>query len=406
MPARLPPERAPRPPGVGAEDAGRGRFYNRADVLQSPSVSAVATPVRDLLWGPSGRRAGHAKLTLLALAVYALFSVVVAIEVRLEMMQARPAFWLCATSLAGISIFYALVRSGVSEQLSPDPSLTMSQSMFGVAITAWGYAINPPLRGAVMAIMLLNLVWGMFVMSPRQARLLGAQALAMLGGVMLWKARTDPAQFPPHVEAIQFLFCVILMTAMSALAVSMGRLRAKLRQRQAELQAALAKIHHLATRDDLTGLVNRRHLTELLDAERGRQKHHGQPLSLVLMDLDHFKPINDEHGHAAGDRVLKIFADAAQAALRDTDVLGRWGGEEFLLMLPSTPQAQALQCIERLRDALARAPFDEVVPGLRLTFSAGLSTCADGEPLQAAIERADKAMYRAKLQGRDGTVTA
>jgi len=378
--------------------------YNRADALPTVSVSALPAPVGDLLWGPSGRRRGHARLTLLALAVYLLFSAVCWLEVRLGMMQAAPAAWLCATSLAGISVFYGLVRSGLSERLSHDPSLTMPQSVFGIAITAWGYAINPQLRGAVMAIMLLNLVWGMFVMSPREARLLGAQALALLGGVMLWKSRTDPAQFPPHIEAIQFLFCVILMTAMSALAVSMGRLRAKLRQRQAELQAALAKIHHLATRDDLTGLVNRRHLTELLDAERTRQQHHGQPLSLVLMDLDHFKPINDNHGHAAGDQVLKIFADAAQAALRDTDVLGRWGGEEFLLMLPSTPQAQALQCVDRLRAGLAAASFDEVVPGLQLTFSAGLSTCGDGETLQAAIERADKAMYRAKLRGRDGTV--
>jgi diguanylate cyclase len=358
----------------------------------------------DLLWSTTGRRRGHAKLTLLALGVYALFAVVVAVEVRLGMMEAGPAFWFCVVSLGGILVFYALVRSGLSERLSHDPSLTMSQSVFGISVTAWGYAINPQLRGAVMAIMLLNLVWGMFVMSPREARLLGAQALAMLGGVMLWKARTDPARFPPHIEAIQFGFCLILMTAMSALAVSMGRLRAKLRQRQAELQQALAKIHHLATRDDLTGLVNRRHLTELLDAERVRQKHHGLPLSLVLMDLDHFKPINDNHGHAAGDRVLKIFADAAQAALRDTDVLGRWGGEEFLLMLPATPQAQALQCVDRLRAGLAAAPFDAVAPGLRLTFSAGLSTCADGEALQAAIERADKAMYQAKLSGRDSTV--
>ena len=367
-------------------------------------MSAVPAPVGDLLWGTARHRRGHARLTLLALAVYALFALIAWTEVRLDMMAPVPTAWYCATSLAGIGVFYALVRSGLSERLAADPSLTMAQSMFGVAMTAWGYAINPPLRGAVMAIMLLNLVWGMFVMSPRQARLLGVQAFVMLGGVMLWKSRTDPVNFPPQIEAFQFLFCLILVTAMSALAVNMGRLRSKLRLRQAELQAALAKIHRLATRDDLTGLVNRRHLTELLDAERTRQKHHGQPLSLVLMDLDHFKPINDNHGHAAGDEVLKIFAEAAQATLRDTDVLGRWGGEEFLLMLPSTPQAQALQCIERLRAGLAVAPFDEVVPGLRLTFSAGLSACAGGEPLQAAIERADKAMYQAKLQGRDGTV--
>jgi len=345
------------------------------------------------------------KLTLLAVAVYALFVLNVAVQVRLGLIAGGPALWFGCVSLAGIGVFYGLVRSGLSRRLGSDPSLTLAQSVFGMGMTAWGYAIDPPLRGAVIAIMLLNLVWGMFVLSRRQALGLYLVGLGGLGAVMAGGALLDPQRFPPAVEALHFTFAAILMTAVSALSSSMSQLRQRLIARTAELRQALERIQYLAHHDELTRISNRRHLGERLADEQQRQRHSGHAMSLVLIDIDHFKTINDSHGHAAGDAVLRHFAATLQGALRASDFAGRWGGEEFLVAVPQADAATAEALVERLREAIAGSSFDAIAPGLRVTFSAGVAECAPGDDLQAAIERADRALYRAKRGGRDRTVS-
>lgn len=186
----------------------------------------------------------------------------------------------------------------------------------------------------------------------------------------------------------------------------MGFLRQRLRQQKQDLEASLEQIRLLATQDELTGLVNRRHMSTLLNTEQARQLRTGKAMTLVLIDLDLFKRINDEHGHQAGDTVLRTFAQAVTPQLRGTDVLARWGGEEFLLMLPETGAAEAWQCVERMREGLAQVSFEAVAPGLRQTFSAGLAVCQPGESIETVIELADQAMYRAKQAGRNCTVGA
>jgi diguanylate cyclase (GGDEF)-like protein len=159
----------------------------------------------------------------------------------------------------------------------------------------------------------------------------------------------------------------------------------------------------LAGEDNLTGMPNRGHTAKLamaaLEAAAARQ-----PLTVAIIDFDHFKNINDRCGHAAGDYVLKEFARVSRGSLRSGDILGRWGGEEFLLILPDTTLDAALASVERLR-ALALsiqvAPATEGDP-VRVTFSAGLATTADGaRSLDEIIARADAALYEAKNQGRD-----
>jgi diguanylate cyclase (GGDEF)-like protein len=187
----------------------------------------------------------------------------------------------------------------------------------------------------------------------------------------------------------------------------MGALRGYLQVQKRELEASLERIRLLATQDELTGLVNRRHMLALLKAEQAREQRAKQPLmSLALIDLDYFKRVNDTYGHQAGDVVLKGFAEAARGALRGSDVLSRWGGEEFLLMLPDTGEDEAERCMERIQQGLAQVTFASVAPDLKITFSAGLSACRAGESLEAAIERADQALYRAKAQGRNCNVRA
>ncbi|HWI10499.1 MAG TPA: GGDEF domain-containing protein [Burkholderiaceae bacterium] len=138
-------------------------------------------------------------------------------------------------------------------------------------------------------------------------------------------------------------------------------------------------------------------------AVRGRP----EPLmSLALMDIDRFKLINDGHGHAVGDIVLQRFGQCAKTAVRQGDMLARWGGEEFLFVMPATASTQAIAAMERVREALRHVSFDDVAPGLVVTFSAGVAECAGERDLEAAIARADAAMYEAKRAGRDRVTAA
>jgi len=357
-----------------------------------------------LVFGDVPERRGPLALTLLAVLVYALFGLVTGWQVALGLMAFGDWIAWTAISLSGIFAFYLLIRLGISARLGGEPSMTLAQTAFGTASTVFGYAIDPPLRGAVIAIMMLNLVWGMFVLRQRQAQGLCVYALALLGATMVWKSTTQPALFPPHIEALHFAFATILLTATSVLSIRMGELRMRLAARKVELQDALATIHALAQVDELTRLSNRRHVFELLKAEQARGVRSSEPLSVVLIDLDHFKSVNDRHGHAVGDAVLRGFAQTLREGLRESDGAGRWGGEEFLLVLPHMTVGDAAALVDRLRGVMAERLLDPTVPDLRVSFSAGISECGGGEVAQDAIARADNALYEAKRSGRGRTV--
>ena len=190
------------------------------------------------------------------------------------------------------------------------------------------------------------------------------------------------------------------------LAGRINEMQVRLRSQKRELEEALQRISQLATHDELTGLANRRHRVTLLGECRERQRRDGTSLSIAMLDIDHFKVINDRHGHAAGDAVLKAFAKSAQRVLRTTDVLARWGGEEFLLLLPGAITEQAQRTTERLRAAVGETSLDDIAVGMKVTFSAGLTACGVDEAIDACVERADRAMYSAKAKGRDRSVTA
>jgi len=363
---------------------------------------SVPTRLTSLVLGPSGHRRVRVSQVLLALVVYIVFAAVQQAEVELGLIEPVASNLLTLFNLSGTFGFYLMVRSGWSESLR-DPAMTVPQMIWGVLAAVGSYAITGPARGAVMSLLVLILVFGMFALRPVHARGLALIAFAMLGLVMFWKSRSDPMRYPPVIEAIHFVFGVIVLLGVSALSVRMGALRAHLKAQKTELEQALAQIRLLATQDELTGLFNRRHMSALLTQEQLRSNRSGAPLCIVLMDLDHFKRINDSHGHHAGDAVLKGFAAAGRQALRGTDVLARWGGEEFLLMLPGASVEQAASVVERVRAQLAATSFDEAAPGLAVTFSAGLALVEPGLTLDQAVELADQAMYRAKTGGRNRT---
>jgi len=155
-----------------------------------------------------------------------------------------------------------------------------------------------------------------------------------------------------------------------------------------------------ARTDPLTGLANRRQLRDFLLHAIGRAERCDEPMTVAMLDLDHFKRFNDTFGHVAGDRVLVAFADQLRARLRAQDVAARFGGEEFCLLLPRTTTAEAQVVIEDLRLALSRQA------GERVTFSAGVAQARPLDTGEDLIERADGALYQAKAEGRDRLVLA
>jgi diguanylate cyclase (GGDEF)-like protein len=175
------------------------------------------------------------------------------------------------------------------------------------------------------------------------------------------------------------------------------------------LFASQGKLQELATRDELTGLGNRRYLmergTELVKLAR----RHKRPLSVLMLDLDHFKAVNDRHGHAAGDDVLRFLSTAVALQLRATDVAGRTGGEEFVLVLPETGLEDALASAERVRLTVARTPVptDEAAQPIPLTVSIGVAALEPGAgSLDELLARADEALYAAKRSGRNRVCVA
>ncbi len=170
---------------------------------------------------------------------------------------------------------------------------------------------------------------------------------------------------------------------------------------QHRLQAAqltVDELARLANTDALTGLANRRRVTEVIDAELVRARRYGHAFSVILIDIDHFKRINDRHGHGVGDAVLVALAARAQEVLRDVDMLGRWGGEEFIVVLPETDAAQTLGKARALCAHIAGRPL---AGAHRISISCGVAGVQPGDGADTLLQRADRALYAAKNSGRN-----
>jgi diguanylate cyclase (GGDEF)-like protein len=196
----------------------------------------------------------------------------------------------------------------------------------------------------------------------------------------------DPT--PQHVIFIASFSFSILLLSISAVLMAGDSLRTEL--------------EHLATRDSLTNALTRRYMDEACAHELARSRRNDKPLALLMMDLDHFKRVNDTHGHQAGDTVLVDFAKTVRTLLRSKDFLGRFGGEEFVVLLPETPSSEALVVAERIRAACANPPD---ATQIACTVSIGITTNTDNsDTLDTLMARADAALYRAKAEGRNRVV--
>lgn len=363
---------------------------------------------RSLIQHLRGSEASVHRLLLywaVGLALYAVSLTMLWTEAALGVAAPRRVAWLTAASLAGAAIAYVVIRVSVRLRLS-SALINTSQSLYAMACVICAYALVGPMRAVTLSILVVIMVFGGFSATQRQLRAMCAATIALLGLTMAYMSRTEPERYPPLEEMVNFVIGSAMLIGVAFLAELLSRLRRNLKLRTQELAEALARIQDMATHDELTQLANRRRMLQALLDEAGRRDRTGEPLCVAVIDLDHFKRINDTLGHGAGDAVLQQFAQQAQACVRGGDVLARWGGEEFLLLLPRTGIQAAQMVLERMRMQAHLTPFSHLGTAGPITFSAGVAESPVGENTELAIERADKAMYRAKREGRDRVACA
>jgi diguanylate cyclase (GGDEF)-like protein len=298
---------------------------------------------------------------------------------------------------------YVLIRASKALHILPW-QLAVLQALIAVGCNVAIYPLAGAQRGVWLMVLLVVIVFCAFSLRPRETLALCAAAIATLGATMVWLFRRDPLQFPLQVEVVHFGVATASLLAVSLLTGEMSKLRVRLKRQKEELVAALATIRTLATIDELTSLANRHHMNEVLGAHERREPSPDKPVCIALLDIDFFKNINDRYGHAGGDAVLRTFAGAARAELRAGDVLARWGGEEFLLMLPDTALAEAAVVLRRMAERVGAMRIRELDCEMTITFSAGLVERSGTEPFTDTISRADRAMYIAKSSGRNQVI--
>jgi diguanylate cyclase (GGDEF)-like protein len=344
-------------------------------------------------------------MTLPAMAVYGVSSLAQWAWARQGQVSAIAAAVLIATIAVCQALLYAALRSGWTRRFE-DPALTLPQMVFAMLCLGAAYVIDHQVRGTLLMIVALVLVFGAFTLPPVQCRGLGWLALVIFGSVMAYGARRDPGRFPPVIELLNFVFIAITLPLIGQLTGRLSQMRLTLHRQKRELRLALEQVRNLAIQDPLTGLPNRRHVLDMMDTEYARSGSDGTPLSIAVLDLDHFKVVNDRFGHPFGDEVLMNFARQARAVMREGDTLSRWGGEEFVVVMPGTSLAAASATIGSLH-AHIREPVNwQRCEKGQVNFSAGLTTRLAGESFGQTLTRADLALYEAKRLGRDRCVCA
>lgn len=360
-------------------------------------------PLIDLLLSQDPQIRSRLVFSWIAIYGYSAGSIVLLMAAHMGLVHASSIFWLLGFIWTGVLTFYLLVRTGWSSRLGY-PGMDFPQCIFALIAMMAGYVVAGPIREGVMPLVTLLLIFGVFTLEPRQVLLIGALTVICLGAVVGGMVLFMPGEYDGRAALLKFTLCALILPAISAVAYYVARIRRRVKQQKIELRQALSMLQEVAIRDDMTGLVNRRHMLQLLDQQRERQARTSEGFCVALIDLDHFKQINDQHGHHVGDEVLKDFSLAAVSVLRQTDVLARWGGEEFLLMMPTPGETgfeQVLQALDRVRQMLMAMP---TLPDRPVSFSAGVTCHPPGESLRETLERADRALYQAKAAGRARSV--
>jgi diguanylate cyclase (GGDEF)-like protein len=310
-----------------------------------------------------------------------------------------PAFAACG--LVSVACYIALSEMGFTERFK-DHYFVAPQAIASMAIMLAFTYIAPEVGVMFLCTLFVVFNFSSLRSTPWQTAIVWtAMALGLTGLFLL----TDKPISMPHgtyVERFATMTVFVLTIGRCMfLGIFSSSMRQTLYKSGVELKAANKRIEELAELDELTGSFNRRCIMRMLDDEIARANRSKAPCSIALIDLDWFKRVNDHYGHPTGDEVLRTFAITMFANIRDIDKFGRYGGEEFLLVLPDTPDDEAVRTLDRLREIVAGLDWSAFSPGMQVTISAGVAMLKPDETADTFLARADRALYAAKAQGRN-----
>lgn len=314
------------------------------------------------------------------------------------------AYFLCGLTVIGF--FAVLSETNFSDRFE-DHYLTVFQVVSHVVIQLGFLLAVPKIAFAFISVLFLIFGFGALRMTSRQATITWTLATTGLIAVFLFTDLPVGMPVSTQTERLAAMLCFVLIIGQCAYVGLFGStLRKTLYRRSVELKAAYRRIEELAEVDELTGAFNRRCIMRMLEEEISRAHRLNAPCAIALIDLDWFKRINDAYGHPTGDEVLRTFAITMFANVRAIDRFGRYGGEEFLLVLPDTAQQSAVGMLDRLRAIIAELEWSAFSAGMSVTMSAGVTVLRANENSDNVLARADSALYAAKAQGRNRINTA
>lgn len=306
--------------------------------------------------------------------------------------------------LAACAVFYVIFRGGLNRRFR-DPNLTAAQLLLAGVTLAYAAFHAVEARPAFLLMYFIAFMFGVFVLHVRGLIVLAAYFIACYAAVILLSAWLQPAITNMPREILRLSVFSVALIWFVIIGAHIAALRTDLREANRRLRLALESAESLAGVDALTGAANRRRMQDMLEIEAKRAQR-GTPFSVLMLDLDHFKRVNDVHGHLGGDRVLREFAVRVGRFLRGTDFLARYGGEEFLVALSQTTGADAAAVAERIRQEIAAYGFPGLPDDFRITVSIGVAEHVAGEPVDQTLARSDAALYEAKHAGRNRVVCA
>jgi diguanylate cyclase len=306
-----------------------------------------------------------------------------------------------ASGLLSVAGYLALSETGVTERFN-DHYMVAPQSIISIAIMLAFIYIAPEVGVMFLCTLFVVFNFSSLRSTPRQTTIIWSTLAFGLAALFLL---TDKPIAMPHGSYLERFATMMVLVLTIGQCMLFGLFSSSMRQSLyrsgVKLREAYKRIEELAELDELTGSFNRRCIMRMLDEEITRARRINTSCSIALIDLDWFKRINDAYGHPTGDEVLRTFAITVFANIRSADRFGRYGGEEFLLVLPDTSGDVAARILDRLRAIIADLDWSAFSPGMSVTISAGVATLRANETPDTFLARADSALYAAKARGRN-----
>ena len=303
----------------------------------------------------------------------------------------------------GHLVLFSVIHWFADVERRQDPQLVAWQMCYAVLAQILGAALAPQLAPLFIGTVSIVFAFGSLRIELRAALLSWLVAFIGIGIILMVPSHQALGIVNP--SRVEILLLAVSFALIALRTTMLGYYGSAMRMRLYKVNWALGQAKNdaeqLAASDPLTGALSRRAIVPLIEKSLKRNARRGIPSCVAMIDLDWFKSINDRFGHLAGDKVLRRVVDCVRQCLRTSDVIGRYGGEEFVLLLQGADELSGARLVERVRGAVSSADWSDIAPGLKVSVSCGIASIRITDTLDSVLTRADQALYEAKRGGRD-----